>query len=785
MPAKRLAAADVALPVFEPGFRAGGDIFTLSSHRRARTALEFGLNVTDPGFNIFVVGEDRSGRMTSTMHFLEDFVDRKPPPNDWVYLNNFRRPHRPRPLPLPAGVGRKFRDRMILLVRQIREALSGTFGGDAYQAEVRAENAKLQQAITEEMEALRAEARANGLDVMQSQQGATVVPINAEGQPANLDEFSPEEQTRLQEKGRDIGEKLNALNRNAAQQQAEMGARVMEITQGAADSALDVQFEAVRSEFSGYGGVVRWLVEMRNDVLENLHLFSAGEQPGIRRELPEDRYTVNLFVDHSDDPNPGVLLEANPTYENLFGRMEYRPAEGGLYTDFTMLRAGSVHRANGGILVIRADALARNPISWEFLKGALRDGESRIEELQRNGAVPLAGAPRPKPVPLDLKVVIVGAPRFYYAFFSIDPEYQTYFKVKADIDADMDTTPENIASYAALIRQIAQDHRKFDCDDAAVQRLIGMATRWASSREKLTARFEIVEDVVVEAVELAIKAGQESVTEAIVVQAIENRRRRNARIEDRMQESITDGQVMIATTGRTVGQVNGLTVRDLGDHAFGGPSRITARASAGRLGVINIERQVALGGPIQQKGVMVLQGFLSGRFARRFPLSFNCSITFEQNYGGVEGDSASMAEVLAILSDLSGIPLRQDIGITGSMNQRGDAQAIGGAHHKIEGFFRCCLEAGDLTGEQGVVVPRANEKNLILRDDVSDAVATEKFHIWSVETIEEAVELFMDMPVGEADADGRFPADTVYGRVQVELEAFDRALYERENRVSS
>ena len=524
---------------------------------------------------------------------------------------------------------------------------------------------------------------------------------------------------------------------------------------------------------------------MRNDVLENLHLFSAGEQPGIRRELPEDRYTVNLFVDHSDDPNPGVLLEANPTYENLFGRMEYRPAEGGLYTDFTMLRAGSVHRANGGILVIRADALARNPISWEFLKGALRDGESRIEELQRNGAVPLAGAPRPKPVPLDLKVVIVGAPRFYYAFFSIDPEYQTYFKVKADIDADMDTTPENIASYAALIRQIAQDHRKFDCDDAAVQRLIGMATRWASSREKLTARFEIVEDVVVEAVELAIKAGQESVTEAIVVQAIENRRRRNARIEDRMQESITDGQVMIATTGRTVGQVNGLTVRDLGDHAFGGPSRITARASAGRLGVINIERQVALGGPIQQKGVMVLQGFLSGRFARRFPLSFNCSITFEQNYGGVEGDSASMAEVLAILSDLSGIPLRQDIGITGSMNQRGDAQAIGGAHHKIEGFFRCCLEAGDLTGEQGVVVPRANEKNLILRDDVSDAVATEKFHIWSVETIEEAVELFMDMPVGEADADGRFPADTVYGRVQVELEAFDRALYERENRVSS
>ena len=449
MPAKRLAAADVALPVFDPGTETGGDIFTLSSHSRARTALEFGLNVTDPGFNIFVVGEDRSGRMTSTMTFLEDFVEHKPPPNDWVYLNNFRRPHRPRPLPLPAGVGRRFRDRVVLLVRQIREALSGTFGGDAYQAEVRAESAKLQQAITEEMEALRAEARASGLDIMQSPQGATVVPIDAEGQPANLDAFPPEEQTRLQEKGRDIGEKLNALNRRAAQRQAEMGARVMEITQGAADSALDVQFEAVLGEFSGYGGVIRWIVEMRNDVLENLHLFAPDEQPGVVRELPEVRYAVNLFVDHSDDPNPGVLLEANPTYENLFGRMEYRPAEGGLYTDFTMLRAGAVHRANGGILVLRAEALAQNPVSWEFLKGALRDGEIRIEEVQRNNTVPLAGAPRPRPVPLDLQVVIVGAPRLYYAFFSIDPDFQTYFKVKADIDPDMDTSPENVASYGA------------------------------------------------------------------------------------------------------------------------------------------------------------------------------------------------------------------------------------------------------------------------------------------------------------------------------------------------
>jgi predicted ATP-dependent protease len=784
MPAKRLSAVNVSLPKMEPGFRSGGDIFTLSSHGRARTALEFGLNVTDPGFNIFVVGEDRSGRMTSTMNFLEAFVEHEPPPNDWIYLNNFRRPHRPRPLPLPAGIGRKFRDCLVVLVRQIRESLSGAFGGDAYQSAVRAESEKLQQSVSTEMEALRGEAQTHGLDIIQSQQGATVVPINAEGKPVTLDEFSPEDRQRLQDRAREIGEKLGAINRRAAREHGELGARVNQITKDTADSALDVQFDAVREEFSGYSGVVRWLVEMRNDVLENVHLFGGDDGSETRRERPEDRYAVNLFVDHSDDPNPGVLLEANPTYENLFGRMEYRPAEGGLYTDFSMLRAGAVHRANGGILVLRADALARNPVSWEFLKGTLRDGEARIEEMQRNSSVPLAGAPRPKPVPLDLKVVIVGAPRWYYAFFSVDPEYQTYFKVKADIDADMDANPENIASYAALIRKMAHDHREFDVDDAAVQLLIGMATRWASNREKLTARFEIVEDVVVEAVELALEAEQKTVTVEFVRSAIENRRRRNARVEDRMQESIADGQVMIATTGQTVGQINGLTVRDLGDHAFGGPARITARASAGRHGVINIERQVSLGGPIQQKGVMVLQGFLSGRFARRFPLSFNCSLTFEQNYGGVEGDSASLAEVLAILSDLSGLPLRQDIAITGSMNQRGDAQAIGGAHHKIEGFFRSCLDNGGLTGDQGVVVPCSNERNLILRDEVADAVAVDQFHIWSVETIDEAAELFMGTPPGDLGADGRYPADTIYGRVQTELEAFDRALFERERRMA-
>ncbi|MDA0661878.1 MAG: AAA family ATPase [Proteobacteria bacterium] len=785
MPARQLDAADIAFPAVPLGGSPAGDVFSLSSHTRARQALEFGLNVADPGFNVFVVGEDRSGRMTATMKYLESFVEGTDPSEDWIYLNNFRRFYRPTPLSLPAGGGRRFRDRIALLVRQLREGLATAFGGDAFQAEVRAEGGKLQQSVGAAMEVLRAQARAQGIDIVQTPQGPSIVSVDGEGKPVPPETLSAEERERRQEAAREIGERMAVINRQAVQQQAELGARMTELYRQAADNAIAPLFDAVQEELGGYTGAVRWLVEMHEDVLENLPIFGVDGDEDHRRENPESRYAVNLLVDHSDDKNSGVLLEANPTYENLFGRIEYRPTEGGLNTDFSMIRAGSMHRANGGILVLRADALARNPVSWDFLKSALRDREIRIEELQRTGSTPLAGAPQPKAIPLDLKVVIVGAPLWYYSFFSVDPDFQTYFKIKAEIDADMDATPANAANYAALIRNIARDHRGFECDDAAVQRLLGIASRWAAHRGKLTARFEMIDDVVIEAVELAHKAGQDRLSLEMVILAVENRRRRNARVEDRMQESIHQGQVMIDTDGRTVGQVNALTVRQMGDHAFGGPSRITARASVGRMGVINIERSVAMGGPIQQKGVMVLQGFLSGHFARRFPLSFNCSITFEQNYGGVEGDSASLAELLAILSDLSGLSLRQDLAITGSINQRGEAQAIGGAHHKIEGFFRTCRENGPLTGTQGVIVPASNEQNLILRDDVAAAVAAGEFHIWSVRTIDEAAELFMETPAGEADADGNYPPDSIFGRVVAQLETFDRALFDRESRIRS
>ena len=780
MPATPLDATDVALPLFRPGEALDGEAFALSSHARAREAIEFGLSIRDFGFNIFVLGDTNSGRMTATLDFLNTFVADVPPANDIVYLNNFARPHRPKPYGLPAGAGRNLRDHMTVLVPKLREAFVQAFGGKDYEREITTRRDLMQKELGSQLELLRTEARAAGLDIVQTERGMMVVATGPDGEPAALDTFPPQEREKLEAAAKKLNERMFEFNRAAAKLNVEFMSEAADLNHQVADAAVGHLIDDLEAEYSGYEGLRRWIVELRADILENLHLFrpQSGSDGSHVGESAESRYAVNLFVDNGDVDNPGVVLEPNPTYENLFGRIEYRPVAGLLETDFSMMRAGALHRANGGILVLRAEALARNPASWELLKGALRDREFRLEELSRAGAVPIAGAPTPKPVRLDLNIVIIGSPQAYYAFFSIDPEFRTYFKVKADIDGDMDATQENIDQYSGLIRTMARNQGD-TCDDNAIVRLLGEASRSAANRTKLSARYELMADVLNEAARLVDGEKPARITAAAVSTALDNRRRRNARVEDRMQEGIAKGVVMIDTSGSVIGQINALVVRDLGDHAFGSPSRVTARASAGRLGVINVERDTELGGPIQQKGVMVLQGFLAGHFARRFPLSFNCSITFEQSYGGVEGDSASMAELCAVLSTLSGLPLRQDLAITGSVNQRGQSQPIGGAIEKIEGFYRTCFEAGPLTGSQGVVIPASNAVNVVLRQDVVDAISAGQFHVYSVDSIEEAVELLTGVPAGEPDEDGGYPPDTVYGKVMTQLEAFNRVLLER------
>ena len=784
MTVNKLEAAAVGLPVFDFTDAVDGETFSLSSHMRARQALEFGLAIADPGFNIFVVGEDQSGRMTATVEYLHQALESRPPPDDWVYLSNFRRPHRPKPYRLPAGMGRRLRDRVATLVTQLQEALGHAFGDAAYQSRVQTESGRLGTEASRRMEDLRAEMLVAGLDLARSPDGHMVVARATPEDGGEPPPLTPEQQRTLEEHAQRFSEHLGEISRWASDQQIKLVATVHDIDRQVADKAIEGLIDEIAREFATFPGLGRWFIELRADVLDNLGRFRPAVGDAMRpvEPSPDRYYNVNLLVDHGDDPHPTVVVEANPSYENLFGQIEYRQIEGGVATDFNAIRSGSLHRANGGVLVLRAEAIAANPMVWDFLKGALRDGEIRLEELHRSGSLPIAGAPRPQPIPLSLKVVIVGAPHWYYTFFSVDPNFQTYFKVKADIDGDMDATPANLACYADLIRQMARVHGEARLERDGIRRLLGIASRWTGDRRKLTAQFERIDSLVSEAFALGRQRNVAALDAAIVDTALANRRRRNARIEDRLHESIADGLVMIDTQGSVVGQVNALTVRDLGDHRFGTPARVTARASVGRLGITNIERETLLGGPIQQKGVMVLQGFLAGHFARRFPLSFNCSITFEQSYGGVEGDSASVAELLAILSDLSRAPLRQDLALTGSVNQRGHIQAVGGVLNKVEGFFRTCAEAGGFTGTQGVVLPAANRTNLILNEDVVAAVATGKFHLYAVDTIEDAIGLFTGIEAGVPDKDGHYPPDSIYGRVMRELEAFDRVLASRNDR---
>jgi predicted ATP-dependent protease len=783
--ARKLTADEVKLPQFAATPAATADVFSLSSHRRAREALDFGLSVTEPGFHIFVVGEDRSGRMTATMDFLEMAVANRAAPPDWIYLPDFRDPHSPAPYSLPAGVGRLLQRRIDALVPQLQDAIRHAFASEDYEAQVRSAGERLRDQVQNRVEALREEAHQHGLDIVDTPQGAMVAAMNQDspaGGSGGEQTETREQRAALVEAGKHFADELADIKRWAIKERAVLAVHLDHLSRQLCDQIAGPLIEALIDEFAAHVDIAVWLAEMRADVVDNLDLFRPPPDDAAEpQEPPERRYSVNLLVDNSSAPHPPVVLEANPTYENIFGRIEYRQiGMGGLQTDFTLIRAGALHRANGGMLVLRAEALAHNPSTWEFVKAALRDRAIRIEEPNRTGMTPIAGAPKPGPIPLEVKVVIVGAPRWYNAFFAVDPDFETYFKIKAEIDDRMEATADNLAIYAKRIQERVASHANATCDDGAIDRLLGVAARIAEQRDKVTARFELIDDLVDEAVMLSPADKPRVLTRETVSLALQKRLRRNGLIEDRVREVIARGVITIDTQGSVVGQVNALTVRESGDHTFGAPSRVTARASIGRLGVSNIERDVELGGPIQQKGVLVLQGFIAGRFARHIPLSFNCSITFEQSYGGVEGDSASMAELVAVMSDLSGLPVRQDVAITGSVDQRGRTQPVGGVPYKIEGFYRTCAAAGPLTGTQGVIIPVANRRNVVLHEDVADAVVAGRFHVWEATDVDQVIELMTGVPAGVPDATGHYPRDSVYGRVMAQLEHFDRALWERD-----
>jgi predicted ATP-dependent protease len=750
MKKKPLNAKDVGIPLFP--LRAADaktrkhrhvTLFDLSSHTRANEAMNFGLKMRSKGFHVFVVGEDRSGRMTATMAYLKQYIQKIPPPYDWVYLNNFSSPHRPKPFRLPNGKGCQLKKAMLDLIASLHSILSKTFSHPHYVSQIDEMTTSLETQVQEELQAVQKFAKTKGLIIEETNEGFSIQVTEQSEEGKTLKSVYSTKDVQ------EVKDRLNRITTSAHLASRHLTVQIKEAKKSIATQVIEPLFRKLREDYDKYIG--DWIHELTEDVLDHVDDF-LSEDPETPTKLPlstEERYAVNLLINNKGLSFPEIVLESTPTYENLFGSIKYRAmAGGGIETNFTMIRPGALHRANGGILVLRAEALAQSPEVWEPLKAALRDQRIRIEEHHRDSSLPLLDAPEPMSIPLDVQVFLIGAPMWYYNVFFHDPDFKTYFKIKAEIDPDLPATPQNLAIYTKLIRQSSILHTGQEIDLEATQYLMGYSARWVGHREKLNSKFELIADMLSEAGTMAATAPERAsnmITKDDIKTVIHERRKRNSRMEDRSHEDIESGQILIDTTGTAIGQVNGLSVLSTGDHQYGLPSRISARTYAGELGVINIERLIDMSGPIQQKGVLILDGYLNGMFAQNYPLSCGCSITFEQNYGGVEGDSASLAELVAILSSLAEIPLRQDIAITGSLNQFGDAQPVGGIIHKIEGFYRSCKHKG-LTGTQGVIIPDTNIKNVILRDDIVESIVKGDFSIWPVTRVEEALTILTGIP---------------------------------------
>ncbi len=773
-----LSADDIGIPDFEPAdlsskTRRNYSLFDLSSHARAKDAIAFGLKVRDSGFHVFVVGEDRSGRMAATLDYLNNHIQKLPPPSDWIYLNNFKHPHKPIPSELPNGMGCKLYKAMKEHVRNLETILKKTFASPSYLKQIDKIRYQLDQQTNEDLDRIKTFAKSLAFDITQTSEGFQIQEITEQESLSNAANKTNHKKRRDAQIAQ-IKDQLNRLTLNVNLTSRHILKQIKILQETLAKNATKALWQKLRNDYTKYLG--EWIDDFDADVLENIDLFLEDEDNQTKNHF--ERYEVNLFIDNQKHKHPRVFLESMPTYENMFGSIKNRVSQAGTYeTNFTMIRPGSLHKANGGILVIRAESLVKDPDVWDHLKAALRDKCIRIREHQSDHipSSPLIDAPAPKAITLDIQVFIIGQPLWYYSFFFSDPDFRIHFKIKADIDPDLDITPSNILVYSTLVKQTAEDSHCFKITPEAVHYLTRCSARWASDREKFSGRFELIGDVIAEATAFAKDEKSELIEKSHIRKTLIGRRMRNARIEDRAYADILNGTILIDTEGSTIGQVNSLTVLSSGDHEFGLPSRISARTFAGERGVINIERLTDMAGPIQQKGTFILDGFLNSQFAQKFPIAFSCSLTFEQNYNDVEGDSASLAELCAILSSLSDIPLRQDLAITGSVNQFGVAQAVGGIHHKVEGFFEICKRRG-FTSTQGVIIPTSNARNLTVKDEVVEAVRDHLFHIYTVSNVFEALNILTGMSSQTRHTWFGIKRTGVFDRAYKKLQGFHKTL---------
>lgn len=736
------------------------DLTEIIGQSRAVQAVHFGIGIQHEGYNLYVMGPSGMGKHSMVHQYLEQKATAREKPFDWCYVNNFEQPHKPKALQLPHGRGSQLALEMEQLVDELSALLPAAFNSEEYRSQLQTIEEDLEEQQEQAFNELEEAASKKQIKLFRSPSGFTFAPLrdNKELTPEEFEQLSEGEQVSIENIVEVLQERLQAIIQRIAKWRKATRSKVDALNRKVALAAVGHPIEELRVSYHDYPAVVSYLDAVEHDVLNNIKDFLKGEESS---EGPDDpnalhRYKVNnLVLNNCKNGVPVVYLD-NPSYPNLVGRAEHISQFGTLVTDFTLLKPGALHEANGGYLLVDAHKLLTQPYAWEGLKRALYANQINIEPLEKMWGLASTVSLEPEPIPLDLKIVIMGDRMLYYMLHEHDPDFGELFKVQADFEEHIERSPENNLLMARLIATIARKDNLLPFGRDAVARVIDYASRYVEDAQKLTTHMRSIADLLREADYWTRQRDNTLVESEDIHHAIEQQEHRASRVREEIHEEIQRGDLFIDSDGKTVGQVNALSVLGLGNYSFGQPSRVTATVHVGEGQVIDIEREIEMGGASHSKGVLILTAFIASRYARKQPLSLSASLVFEQNYGGVDGDSASLAELCALVSALTDTPIKQSLAITGSVNQHGQVQPIGGVNEKIEGFFQVC-EARGLSGGQGVIIPASNTKNLMLHTDVVEAVRQGQFHLYEVHTADEALTLLTGLEMGEANEEGEYP----------------------------
>lgn len=738
---------------------------------RGIKALEFGLNVDINGYNLYLEGPTGVGKTMYTKNYLDTISKKKKVPQDWCYIYNFDNPNEPIALNLAAGQGKVFRDTMDRFIKDIKTDIKQTFNNEDFEKEKVLIKQEYEDKRTALMTKLNEKSAKYGFQVKSANNGIYMMPV-VNGKTIEQEEFEKLDDKVKQEyedKSSIVQQHVMDAISEIKSIQQESEKKVNEWQSNVALLTINAHINYIKSNFKRNRKITKFLDDIKKDILKNIDAFLAPDEkdnknsmqgPKIESPKPWLNYRVNLFVDNSATEGAPVIMDSNYSYPNIFGKLEYENYYGSLKTYYTMLKPGLLHIANGGYIIFQAADLVSNSLCYETLKKVLRTKQLGIDNLVEQRSSMVMVSLKPEPIPLDLKVILIGNENIYQTLLSVDYDFRKLFKIKVEFEDDAPMTLENSNKLARVISGFCETEELPPLDKSAMSKIIEFASRLCNNQEKLSTRFSELTQIVGEACTWAKLAKEKVVTAEIINKTLQEREERVQKYNEKYIEMITDNTLLIDTSGYQVGQINGLTVLSIGDYAFGLPTRITASTYVGKNGIINIEREVELSGSSHSKGVLILNGYLGDLFAQDMPLSLTASLCFEQLYNGVDGDSASSTELYAILSSLSGIPINQSIAVTGSVNQKGEIQPIGGVNEKIEGFFKICKLRG-LDGSHGVMIPALNEKNLNLSDEVVEAVKNNLFHIYTISTIEEGIELLTGVPAGRKDSNGKFPAGSI------------------------